>query len=448
MRVRRKWGMVGISAGWLAAFSACDTREVVEERFRDVTSHEAYTRSLRQAGLGENAVAQRWSQAATEALQRPLLVTSPFMEDGVVSPTDPRALGFRVEARRGQRLVVEVDFEGLDDGRVFVDLFRQATDTLATPFHEASNHESESVVDYPVPRTGTFLVRVQPELLYGGTYSVAIRLAPSLAFPVEGRGTSAILSRFGASREGGRRSHKGVDIFAPRGTPALAAATGRVTRVDTTRLGGNVVWLREDRSRHSLYYAHLDKPLVTEGQRVEPGDTVGLVGNTGNARTTPPHLHFGIYRRREGALDPFSFIQPLETALTVHSAPDSLFGRWVRSTTATTVRTGTRSDDPALAVLQVGTAAQVLGRSGRWLRVRLPDQSEGYALAAQVTSAVGSIGAIRKAQSTPRLAPRPSAPQMLGDAEWPAGEVVARFAGYGMLLANDGQVGWIELEDS
>lgn len=448
MGVRRKWGMAGICAGWLVAFSACDTREVVEERFRDVTSHEAYARSLRQAGLAENAVAQRWTQAATEALQRPVFVTSPFTEDGVVSPTDPRALGFRVEARRGQRLVVEVEFQGLDEGRVFVDLFRRATDTLATPFHEASNLESESGVDYPIPRTGTFLVRVQPELLHGGAYSVAIRLLPSLAFPVEGRGTSAILSRFGASREGGRRSHKGVDIFAPRGTPALAAATGRVTRVDTTRLGGNVVWLREDRSRHSLYYAHLDKPLVSEGQRVEPGDTVGLVGNTGNARTTPPHLHFGIYKRREGALDPFSFIQPVEAVFAQHSAPDSLFGRWVRSTAAAAVRTGPRSEDPAVAMLRVGTAAQVLGRSGEWLRVRLPDRNEGYALAAQVTSAVGSIGAIRKTEATPRLAPRPSAPRMLGDAEWPAGEVVARFAGYGMLLANDGQVGWVELEDS
>ena len=57
----------------------------------------------------------------------------------------------------------------------------------------------------------------------------------------------------------------------------------------------------------SVYYAHLDEQLVSQGQRVKKGDTLGLVGNTGNAKHTPPHLHFGIYTYN-GAIDPLPFI--------------------------------------------------------------------------------------------------------------------------------------------
>ena len=58
---------------------------------------------------------------------------------------------------------------------------------------------------------------------------------------------------------------------------------------------------------YTLYYAHLDKQLVAEGQFVKKGETIGLVGNTGNARTTPAHLHFGVYTFG-GAVDPLPFV--------------------------------------------------------------------------------------------------------------------------------------------
>jgi murein DD-endopeptidase MepM/ murein hydrolase activator NlpD len=113
---------------------------------------------------------------------------------------------------------------------------------------------------------------------------------------------------FGDGREGGRRRHEGIDIFAPRGTPAVAAVDGWITGAATNRLGGNVVWLWSPTKRVALYYAHLDRHAVTRGDRVWAGDTVGYVGTTGNARGTPPHLHFGIYVTGEGAVDPFHFV--------------------------------------------------------------------------------------------------------------------------------------------
>ena len=87
----------------------------------------------------------------------------------------------------------------------------------------------------------------------------------------------------------------------------MAAAPGTVTRVNETNLGGKVVWLR-DTLGNSLYYAHLDSQAVSSGMQVNIGDTLGFVGNTGNARTTPPHLHFGVYRRGEGPVDPWWFL--------------------------------------------------------------------------------------------------------------------------------------------
>lgn len=438
---------LGASVMGCAALAACDAREQIEENFRDVTSHEAYARSLRQAGLSENRLAVQWNQMAENALMSPLSVASPFEERGVFDPADPRALGFRIDAERGQRIVANVEFEGLGAGRVFVDLYRRRNDTLAVPFHEAAVDQGEDGLDYAVPRTGTFILRVQPEVLYGGEYRVDVRVLPTLAFPVEGRGPSAILSLYGAPRDGGRRSHRGVDIFAPRGTPAIASVSGRVTRVDTTNLGGFVVWLRDDRTRNSIYYAHLDRQLVEEGQRVEPGDTVGTVGNTGNARTTPPHLHFGIYRRREGALNPYAFIEPKDSIPAPMTASASLIGGWVRATTTATVREAAGRRGATVAVLEPGTAAEVLGASGQWLRLRLPEAGEGYVLASQMVAAVDPLSGLRLAAAPPRMAPREDAPSWVDHVAVGEAPVVGRYGDYGLVLDTEGRAAWVELQD-
>lgn len=70
------------------------------------------------------------------------------------------------------------------------------------------------------------------------------------------------------------------------------------------KLGGNVLWvLGPGGQRH--YYAHLERfAHLSVGERIQPGTMLGYVGNTGNARTTPPHLHYGIYGHA-GAINPF-----------------------------------------------------------------------------------------------------------------------------------------------
>ncbi|HYD93016.1 MAG TPA: M23 family metallopeptidase [Candidatus Paceibacterota bacterium] len=124
--------------------------------------------------------------------------------------------------------------------------------------------------------------------------------------PVHGVLLREIADTWGDARDQGR-AHEGTDIFASRGTPVYAATRGFVVRTGYNQLGGVVVFTMGPGGIR-YYYAHLDS--IAEG--IKPGiavttDTViGFVGNTGNAETTPPHLHFGMYNR--GPQNPYPFL--------------------------------------------------------------------------------------------------------------------------------------------
>jgi murein DD-endopeptidase MepM/ murein hydrolase activator NlpD len=93
----------------------------------------------------------------------------------------------------------------------------------------------------------------------------------------------------------GTGRHYGNDMFADTGTPVVAVADGTLSKVGVNTLGGNRLWLTDDRGNW-FYYAHLSAyaPAAVEGARVTRGQVIGFVGNTGQAITTPPHLHFEI----------------------------------------------------------------------------------------------------------------------------------------------------------
>ena len=119
---------------------------------------------------------------------------------------------------------------------------------------------------------------------------------------------NGFIDSWGFPRSGGR-THEGVDIFADRGTPVYAVGDGTV-EADSNTLGGLVIRLFEDNGDR-YYYAHLDTVRITQGQRVRAGDVIGTVGNTGNAITTPPHLHWQVHPGGGAAVNP----TPLTTAL-------------------------------------------------------------------------------------------------------------------------------------
>ena len=139
-----------------------------------------------------------------------------------------------------------------------------------------------------------------------------------LPVPVAGIAPAQLRDSWGAPRSEGRR-HQGIDIFAPRGRPVLSATEGIVLRVGENRLGGLVVFvLGPGGQRH--YYAHLDTQAPLEaGQRIQAGTPLGTVGTTGNARGTPPHLHYGIYGAG-GALNPYPLLRPPPAARSLPAA--------------------------------------------------------------------------------------------------------------------------------
>ncbi|WP_043817101.1 M23 family metallopeptidase [Deinococcus maricopensis] len=113
---------------------------------------------------------------------------------------------------------------------------------------------------------------------------------------------------WGGARSEGRR-HEGVDIFAPRGTPIRSTTRGYVERIGENRLGGRTVTVTGPGGYHH-YYAHLERyPDLRVGDEVQVGDVVGYVGDSGNARGTPPHLHYGVYTPTWRAVNPYPLLR-------------------------------------------------------------------------------------------------------------------------------------------
>jgi murein DD-endopeptidase MepM/ murein hydrolase activator NlpD len=260
---------------------------------------------------------------------------------------------------------------------VFVDLFESTAARTSNARPVASADADGTTLSYEPSRSGVYVLRVQPELLRGGHLRVASTPDPSMRFPVSGGGTRNLQSFYGDVRDGGRRRHEGVDIFAPRGTPVLAASNGLVTTVGENTLGGNVVWVWDMARGVRVYYAHLQEQWVRAGTFVRAGDTLGTVGNTGNARTTPPHLHFGIYARGEGAIDPDGFIRPAPAADRPR-AKTSALGEWARTRRPLALRASPSTSAPILEVLPRASTVRVEGALGSWVRTSTRGHPQGF----------------------------------------------------------------------
>lgn len=150
-------------------------------------------------------------------------------------------------------------------------------------------------------------------------------IVPDIVFPIEGA-TYQFIDSFLFCRDGCRRRHQGVDIMAPHGTPLLAVENGVLFRLGTGRLGGIKLWLLGE-SGTAYYYAHLSgyAAVTAEGAYVRAGTTIGFVGNTGNAITTPPHLHLEVHPNADGrAVNPYPLMR--QAADLREAGPDPLDG--------------------------------------------------------------------------------------------------------------------------
>ena len=135
------------------------------------------------------------------------------------------------------------------------------------------------------------------------------RQKPFFDWPVvEARMTRGFLPRGTKKR---RRPHKGIDLAAQRGTAVLASHDGIVIYTGKEFKGyGKMIMIEKD--NWATLYAHLDKIVVYEGQKINQGAVIGALGNTG--RSSGPHLHFEI-RKTDGPIDPLPYL-PAGDALT------------------------------------------------------------------------------------------------------------------------------------
>lgn len=121
--------------------------------------------------------------------------------------------------------------------------------------------------------------------------------ASRLLIPVAGVRPEQLSDTYNDARSEGR-VHNAIDIIAPRGTPVLAAADGRVVRLFNSVKGGITLYQLSADEKLVYYYAHLDRYAdgLKDGHQARRGETIGYVGDTGNATPGNYHLHFQVYR--------------------------------------------------------------------------------------------------------------------------------------------------------
>lgn len=147
--------------------------------------------------------------------------------------------------------------------------------------------------------------------------------AHPMLHPIAGR--SSVVDTFGAPRSGGR-SHAGQDIFAAKHTPVVAVADGKITSVVHSNggLSGNYLQLTADDGWRYLYiHLNNDSPGtddgsnvyerafadgITKGQRVKAGEVIAYVGDSGNAESTSPHVHFEMKDPAGNLVNPYASI--------------------------------------------------------------------------------------------------------------------------------------------
>lgn len=364
-------------------------KEIVPKAFFPRSAHEAYAHSLEQANIHLTALGREWIKAGQMALEGAVDIPLPFEEAFYWDSRSAEAAAYRFLVKRGVRIEVEIGVQSSDSLLLFADLFRERGDTLIQRIHVATADEALHRLEFEPRRDAYYALRLQPELLRGGRFRVSIREVPSIGFPVKGKNSRSIASFFGDPRDGGSRDHHGVDIFAARHTPVLAPSDASVTRVGEGDIGGRYVWLYDSKRSMYLYFAHLETRDVERGDMVKAGQLIGTVGNSGNARTTAPHLHFGIYSN--GPIDPIHFIAETDTIADKIIGDTLLLGKIVRPGGQALMISAPAKAEVVTDTLDKDSLMILTALTGNLGRVQLPDGSSGYITQKQLELVLDTI---------------------------------------------------------
>jgi peptidoglycan LD-endopeptidase LytH len=284
------------------AFTSCQT-------IFNVSPYESYVKSLEISGISKSTMGKKWISSGENALLKPNeSIKFPFKSEIFFREITPTAISYIMKYEENAKLTFKITSKGKDNNGIYVDIFENNPNKSRIK----NFYVKDTIFVYENNDSQNLILRIQPQLLVNQYVVVEIIENPKLAFPVKNGKNKDIQSYWGVDRDGGRRKHEGVDIFSKKGTPILAVEDGVISQVGTNNLGGKVVWQRLGLFGQSIYYAHLDSQTVSAGQNVKKGDVVGFMGNTGNAKYTPSHLHFGIYTG-SGAIDPILYILKRDT---------------------------------------------------------------------------------------------------------------------------------------
>lgn len=403
--------------------------------FKPTSPHENYEKNLINSGLGSTAMGKKWIELSKSAIQKPVPIDIPYRETGYFPSEQVNAAAFSFSLVKGQKLQVKLSKKPIEGFMVYSDLFFSQSNGI--PKFMASTDTAGTDLKSDIDDSGKYILRIQPELLAGGEYTLEITSGPSLEYPLKTYQNKQIRSFWGDGRDANSRKHEGIDIFSSFRTPVLAIADG-ITRVNENNLGGKVVWLRPSNKDFTLYYAHLDEQIVADGQQVQAGDTLGLMGNTGNARTTPPHLHFGIYTRG-GAVDPLPFVNPIKEKLPELQGDLRRLNATLSTTGNTTLNTGDVTE------LKNATIVNVAAVSGRGYRVELPDGLTGFIPSRRVNTTEKPLSQYKIPIQAP-LYDRPDS-SAAAKLQLKAGELVGvlgNFGDYQLVIDRNNETGWVK----
>lgn len=417
-------------------FVSCKSTSV--NLFKVASPHEQYRRKLETAGLDKTTMGLAWISASTNSLIKALNITIPHLETGYFDAGKIPAYAYKFTATKGQKITINLKTKPASS-IVYLDFWYQAD--VNSPKRIASADTLNRPIEHEIDDTGSYMVRLQPELLQNVEYTLEITSGPSLAFPTTSKSKS-IGSYWGDGRDNNARKHEGVDIFGAFRSPVLASADGSITRVNENNLGGRVVWLKPKGKDYTLYYAHLDEQIATEGQAIKKGDTVGLMGNTGNARTTPPHLHFGIYTFG-GAIDPFPFINPVAKKPAPINAALSNLNLQLRTNGQTNLY-ASAENKATIRSIPKATIVDIQAATANYYKVQLPDGVEGFINVKELTATAKPLQKV-KIKTDQKLYDRPdslaAAKLILKTGE--TVNVLGNFNRYQFISNENSQSGWI-----
>lgn len=331
------------------------------------TARQLYAREFK----NNVAVFSEWEAAYAAGVNDSLQVSLPYGEKGYFIPEANGVYSYVFDLKEGEVLAAEVVKDSAI--RIFMDVFEQD----GSDYRQLESTDvNEALVEFVPITAGTYKIVIQPEMAASGPFFISLNKKPLYKFPVAGKGNAAVGSFWGMERDGGKRSHEGIDIFAKKGTPVIAITDGSVSYTGERGLGGKQVWLRDGIFGKSLYYAHLDGIAVEQGQSVKVGDTLGFVGNTGNARFTPAHLHFGIYRFG-GAVDPLPYVFSTEK-IAAKNYPVSFKSTELKVKGKANLRQGPATTCNVIGAVTANETVKVLGQHKDWLHIKTADNRRAY----------------------------------------------------------------------